>query len=142
MKSQEKQQRLDHANELIQIIASHGRKFFFNEKKNQTASMIIVNGRVFFIDDFTGKAIYTHKTGFCHYWRGFSHGGTLKNLVEMMRDYVTKGVQIPEYYLGCERSFTNGNIWGYSPDEMQAVREKALMLPIIYSKNTNNGGEK
>ena len=132
MVSKEKQARLDHANQLIQIISSHGRRFFFSEKQQRTASLIMaLNGRIWFVDDYTGKAIYTHKTGFNHNWRGFSHGGTLRTLVEMMRDYVSKGVQIPAYYLGCERSFTNGNIWGYSPEEMQAVREKAALLPII-----------
>jgi len=136
----EKQKRLESANQLIQIISSHGRRFFFNEKHQRTSSMVIdTGGKVYFIDDYTGKAIYTHKTGFHHGWRGFSHGGTLRTLVEMMRDYVTKGVQIPAHYLGLERSFTNGNIWGYSPEEMQAVRDKASLLPIIKEAKRQDG---
>jgi hypothetical protein len=129
-----KAERLAHANQLIEIMASHGRRFFFDARKQRAASLILSeSGHVYFVDDYTGKAVYTHKTGYTNKWRGFSHGGTLRTLVEMMRDYVTKGVQIPFTYIGLERSFTVGNIWGYDEESMQKVREQAALLPIIAS---------
>lgn len=127
-----KAERLSHANQLIAIMAAHGRRLFFNEKTKRTAYLqLTVSGRIYFVDDYTGKAIYTHKTGFTSKWRGFSHGGTLRTLVEMMRDYVAKGVQIPSAYIGLERQFSDGNIWGYESDAMQKVRQEAALLPII-----------
>lgn len=128
-----KQQRLAHANELIKIIAAHGRRFFFSEHTGRTAEIFIGSrGRVWFVDEYTGKIIYTHKTTWTNKWRGFSHGGTLRSLVEMMRDYIVTGRPIPAFYLGPERNqLTDGNIWGYEPAAMQAVRNAACKLPII-----------
>lgn len=128
-----KLQRLTHANQLIKIIAAHGRRFFFSESTGRTAELFIgPRGRVFLLDEYTGKIIYTHKTTWTNKWRGFSHGGTLRCLVEMMRDYIVKGEAIQEYYLGPERGqLTDGNIWGYELAAMQAVRDAAVKLPII-----------
>lgn len=128
-----KLQRLEHANELIKIIAAHGRRFFFSDHTGRTAEILIgPRGRVWFVDEYTGKIIYTHKTTWTNKWRGFSHGGTLRSLVEMMRDYIVTGRPIPAFYLGPERNqLTNGNIWGYEPAAMQAVRDAACKLTII-----------
>ncbi|WNJ81656.1 hypothetical protein RJE46_10650 [Cedecea neteri] len=128
-----KQIRLEHANELIKIIAAHGRRFFFCERSGRTAELFIgKRGRIWLVDEYTGQLVYTHKTTWTNKWRGFSHGGTLRSLVEMMRDYIVTGTPIPAYYLGPERQqLTDGNIWGYAPDAMQAVRDAAVNLPII-----------
>ncbi|PTM35932.1 hypothetical protein DA103_09135 [Enterobacter cloacae] len=133
MSNIDKQARLQHANELIRIIAAHGRRFFFSLHTGRTAEMLIdPRGRVWFVDEYTGKVIFTHKTTFANKWRGFSHGGTLRDLVEMMREYIVNGDPIPEYYLGPERrQLTDGNIWGYEPEAMQTVRDAAINLPII-----------
>ncbi len=127
-----KQQRLEHANELIQVIAQHGRRFFYNVTRNATARFELDHrGRVWFIDDYSGTRIYTHRSGFQSNWRGFSHGGTLRDLVERMRDYIVTGQPLSPHWLGPERSFSNGNIWGYEPDAMEAVRREGAALPII-----------
>lgn len=128
-----KQQRLEHANQLINIIAAHGRRFFFDQHSGRTAELFIgKRGRIWLADEYTGKLIYTHKTTWTNKWRGFSHGGTLRGLVEMMRDYIITGSPIPAWYIGPERrQLTDGNIWGYAPDAMQAVRDAAVKLPII-----------
>lgn len=124
-----KGQRLEHANQLIQIISSHGRRFFYSDKTKRTAFFFLNhNSRVYFVDEYTGKAIYTHKTTFTNKWSGFSHGGTLRALVEAMRDYIVKGTHLDPYDLGPERRNTDdGNIWGYPT----AVRREAALLPII-----------
>jgi hypothetical protein len=128
-----KLQRLGHANELIKIIAAHGRRFFFSQTTGRTAELFIgPRGRIWLADEYTGKLIYTHKTTWTNKWRGFSHGGTLRGLVEMMRDYIVTGRPILAFYLGPERGqLTDGNIWGYEASAMQAVREAAVKLPII-----------
>ncbi|ORM64510.1 hypothetical protein PRCB_16385 [Pantoea rodasii] len=128
-----KNERLEHANQLIQVISAHGRRFFYNDSTDMTSKLLVdKRGRVWFLDDYTLKWVFTHKTTWTNKWRGFSHGGTLRGLVEMMRDYIIHGTQIHPYYLGMERrNVYDGNIWGYPDDAIKAVRDQASLLPII-----------
>ena len=132
-RTEQKTERLTHANELIKIIASHGRRFFFCDITGRTAHLMMDGrGRVWLHDEYSGEFIYTHQTTWTNKWRGFSHGGTLRSLVEMMRDYIVRGEPIPAYYLGQERrNLADGNIWGYPTEDMKLVRSKAAVLPII-----------
>lgn len=151
----EKEARLAHANELIRIIASHGRRFFFHHgtnrydpktkittfvAANRFAYLELRNGRVYFVDDYTSQAIYTHRAGFGNKWRGFSHGGTLRALVEDMRDYIIHGTPIARWKIVIQRLQAKGtddledNVWGYDADAARAVREAAYKLPIIESE--------
>jgi hypothetical protein len=133
----EKSVRVKHVNQLIRIIGSHGRRFFWNEEKQRFARMELIRGRIYFIDDYSGKPIYTHRTGFGNYWRGFSHGGTLRSLVEDMRDYIANGTQIQRCKIVIKqlgRSDLEDNIWGYPKDDAEAVRREAYALPIISQK--------
>lgn len=128
-----KQQRLDHANELIRIIGSHGRRFFYNAKHDRFARLELRNGRVWWIDDYTETPVYTHQSVSSR-WRGFSHGGTLRSLAESMRDYVAKGTFIPRWKIVIQQLGHNdlkGNIWGYPVEAALAVRAAAYALPII-----------
>ncbi|HDR9174350.1 TPA: hypothetical protein QDB23_001562 [Burkholderia vietnamiensis] len=125
-----KQERLDHSNRLIVAIASHGRRFFYSQQRDRFARLELdARGRVWFVDDYSGRRIYTHHSG---RWRGFTHGGTLRSLVERMRDYITTGWQIPR---GCIAPRCSGaereNVWGYEPVAAAAVRAAAFELPII-----------
>ena len=129
-----KQQRVEHANALILVISRHGRRFFYNAAADRTAYLELDHrGRVWFIDDYRGSRIYTHPTGFTSRWRGFSHGGTLRSLVESMRDYIVTGKRMDRWRIATERSFTNGDIWGYGKEAAQAVRTEAFALPIMES---------
>lgn len=126
-----KQQRCEHVNQAIRIIAEHGRRFFFSEDKNRYASMEVdPRGKVWFIDDYSGKRIFTHETVWGGRWRGFTHGGTLKDLVKAFRDYIRTGAPLHTGYLGPER-FDHNNIWGYDETDMKAVREQAGALPVF-----------
>src|SRR3546814_18480004 len=78
-----KTERLTQANELIGLISSCGRRFFYNKTHDRIARLeLCKRGRVYFVDDYTGKRIYTHRTGITSRWHGFSHGGPLRSLVE------------------------------------------------------------
>ncbi len=146
MSREQKQERLQHANELIQVIAAHGRRFFFHGGVNvydpHTKTTVFVpasryarfelrNGRVWFIDDYTEKAIFTHQTSIPSRWRGFSHGGTLRSLVEAMRDYIVHGRKIPQWRIATEQLSGSSDIWGYGKEAAEAVRAAAYALPII-----------
>lgn len=125
-------ERVEHANNLIRAIASHGRRFFYHADGNRYAKLELdARGRVWFVDDYTQKRVYTHDTR--GRWRGFTHGGTLRSLVERMRDYITTGWQLPRGviappYLGGD---ADGNVWGYEREAAAAVREAAFALPIM-----------
>lgn len=127
-----KAERAQHANQLIRSIASHGRRFFYHAAADRYARIELDSrGRVWFIDDYTQKRVYTHDTR--GRWRGFTHGGTLRSLVERLRDYITTGWQLPRGviappYLGGN---ANDNVWGYDREAATAVRAAAFALPIM-----------
>ncbi|MCA7945606.1 hypothetical protein [Burkholderia vietnamiensis] len=119
-----KQERVEHANALIRAIAAHGRRFFYSKTNDRYARLELDGrGRVWFIDDYREARIYTHKAG-CWNRMGFSHGGTLKSLVERMRDYVMNGWQLP-------RGAIAPSYWGYSIETAAATRGAAFELPIM-----------
>jgi hypothetical protein len=129
-----KQERLRHANDLIRVIGSHGRRFFYNKERDTFARLDLRNGRVWWIDDYMGSEVFTHKTNFGNKWRGFSHGGTLRALVEDMRDYIMSGRTIERWKIVIQQLGADdltGNIWGYDVEGAQAVRAAAYELPIV-----------
>lgn len=125
-----KRQRVLQINELINTMAKYGRRFFYNEKFDRVAKMAVTDrGQIFWIDDYTGKAIYVAYSG---HWRGFSHGGTLRDLVLRFADYIRTGKQLSIWFIGPERTgLTNGNIWGYSDEEIKKCRSEALLNPAV-----------
>jgi hypothetical protein len=126
---EQKRQRAQHVNVAIRIIASHGRRFFYCSKHDRTATLEVdERGRIWFVDDYTGLRVYTH---YPYGWKHFSHGGTLRRLIEVFRDYISTGRPICASWLGPEKSWSAGNVWGYEPEAMQAVRDAALQLPIF-----------
>jgi hypothetical protein len=124
-----KQQRVEQANRAIEIIASHGRKFFSmcaegrDFEPNRISRFEIRKGRLWFIDKYTEKAIYVaYRRGS---WRRFSDGGTLRSLVENMADWITgKRPEFPLNHFGPWPDwYCGGDLWGYG-DDMAVVREK------------------
>lgn len=123
-------ERLEHANQLVQVIARHGRRFFYCHTKDSVAHFSIDSGgRVLFHDDYTGKAIYTPKKG-CWKSMGFSHGGTLQSLAQDIAEYISRGKLLRRWIIGPER-MAGGNIWGYEQEAMAACRAEAFALPIF-----------
>lgn len=128
----DKAERLAAANQLLAVISKHGRRFFYNKEFDRVAHLkLSPRGRVLFVDDYTGVEIYTHKTTFTNKWRHFSHGGTLRSLIESLRDYIIHGTPLHRGYIAPSRSWTDGDIWGYGPEAAAAVRAEAFELPIF-----------
>lgn len=124
-KSTTEHERLNAANEFIKVIASCGRKFF--EHQGFVSSLeLSPTKRVFFIDYYTKKRIYTHRQ-YCE-WKGFTSGGTLKRLIEALRDFIKKGQHLRADYFCEERNFGR-HPWGYGED-LQIVKNAALELGI------------
>lgn len=129
-----KAERLGHANALVQTISRHGRRFFFNCETGAVARLELDSrGRVWWIDEYRGGRIYTEKMMACgHGWRGFSHGGTLRSLVESLRDYVKRGDLLnPEFIAPSYVNSSYGDYWGYGAEAAEAVRAEAHQLPMF-----------
>jgi hypothetical protein len=127
--SQLRLQRIIAANEFIQVIANCGRQFFRNTGAGHDAYLTL-NARaniVWLYDDYTGARINTAKDG---QWDGFSHGGTLKGLVESLRDFVLKGSNMRYGYFQPEMDNGFNNPWGYGADIL-IVRDEGVRLGLI-----------
>jgi hypothetical protein len=125
-------ERVDQCNALIKLIASTGRKFFSDKDGFVSSLELAKNGRVLFVDYYSRRRVDTHKRE----WAGFTSGGTLRNLVELMRDYIKKGEKLPIYFIGLERR-DGSNIWGYPEAELKALRIEAAKLPIFEAEVAN-----
>jgi len=124
----EKDERLAHANALIKTISSYGRRFFYNARHNRVAEMVIApKGHIHFIDDYSGNAIYVAYNG---HWRGWSHGGTLRDLVKRLAEYIRTGEPLSINWIGPQR-FDDSNIWGYAEEEMAKCRAEALLNQAV-----------
>jgi hypothetical protein len=126
----EKFERLVHINQLIWTISKFGRRFFYYDKMDRTASMSISDaGHIYFHDDYTDKPIYV---AYRYRWHEFSHGGTLKELVKAMAHYIRTGDKLSLDWIGPDRrNITDGNIWGYAPEDMAKCRAEAALNPAI-----------
>lgn len=126
----ERADRLLEANHLIKIISDFGRRFFYNQTHDRVAKFAIgEKGHLFFVDDYTGKSIYI---AYKHRWSGFSHGGTMRDLVRALGDYIRTGDRLSIGWIGPERrQITDGNIWGYPEDQMALCRAAALTTKAI-----------
>ena len=118
--------RLKRVNELIGVIASCGRRFF--KTGDRVARLEIdSNRRIWFVDDHRGIRVFTHRKG---EWRKFSNGGTLKRLIERLRDFVKLDRTLPEMTFGpWPDVICDGDLWGYG-DDMEKVRDAAQRLGI------------
>lgn len=114
------------ANELLLIISAHGRRFFY-DSGSVCRMHVDLRGRVWFRDAYSGRSIYTHYRG---RWRGFTHGGTLKALVESLRDFITgRRKTLPLGHLGpWPETVCRGDLWGYGGAAMCRVRAAAYAL--------------
>lgn len=128
-----KEQRLQQANELIEAISRHGRRFFYCKADGRVARLELdARGKVWFLDDYRGARIYTGKVmGSPHDWAGFSHGGTLRSLVEVLSEYVTKGRLLSRHCIAPIRLDGESNIWGYSIESAAALREEAFKMAMF-----------
>jgi hypothetical protein len=145
-----KQERVAQANAVIQAISDHGRRFFYSGPGSCPARVeacpegrvarfeIDTLGRIWFRDDYTWKAIYVAYSG---EWKGWSHGGTLRVLVQALRDFIRTGKPI-NYNFFCTRPawMAGGeegtNIWGYSREAYQAVQVAVLATGAVSKPRT------
>lgn len=107
------------ANRALEIIASHGRQFFRHENRVGYFDLG-PRARVWFVDAYTRKRIYTHDRR--SRWRGFTGGGTLRALAYRMSRFIFIGQPLPALTFGPYPEWLcNRDPWGYGED-MAVVR--------------------
>lgn len=117
--------RLETANAFIRIISDHGRRFFHHEGRVAHLDLD-ARGRLWFVGEWNGDRQYTHHVG---RWSRFHQGGTMKALVEALRDFVMGRGPLPLKYLGPWRpEYCGGDLWGYGDEEMAKVRSRCADL--------------
>ncbi|WP_237133758.1 hypothetical protein [Pseudohongiella sp. O18] len=122
-----RQQRIENVNALVKVIGDCGRHFFKYEGRYASIE-VDDRGRAWWIDQYTEKRIYMHYSG---RWRGFSNGGTLRDLAKDLREYVVKGTRVPTHHFGPWPDwYCGGDPWGYGKD-METVREAARSLGVV-----------
>lgn len=122
-----KAERLGHANALIQAISRHGRRFFSSATSGATGRLELDGrGRVWWIDEYCGARVYVAHSG---RWRGFSHGGTLRGLIQALHGYIQRGELLHPEYIAPAMSY--GDMWGYGTEAAAAVRAEAHQLPMF-----------
>ena len=128
--------RLAIANEVILCVARHGRKFFsshgdervqnYPERFSHFEYGDGLKPRLKFRDKYTWKLIDISQP---HRWRGFSDGGTLRAIVEMLAGYIVRGKPISNHFGPWHKDLCGGDLWGYGIPAAEAMR--AEMNPII-----------
>lgn len=129
----EEHKRLEAANELLLAIAVRGRNFFSVMREGRRIISYLEldrRGRVWFVDKWTGKRVYTHYPG---RWKHFSEGGTLRGLVIALREFIKRGTPVRRILGPWPADYCGGDMWGYG-DSMGPIRERARELRISEAK--------
>lgn len=122
---EDRKRRVEVANNFLEVIAAHGRRFFYHDGVTSRFELDMA-GRVWFVDKYTEVRIYTHQPG----WWGpeFTEGGTLQMLCLSLRDYIMCRGDLPVKQLGpWPPLICGGDLWGYG-DDMTLVRIECRAL--------------
>lgn len=123
--------RVSHANSLLSIIGSYGRHFFASKSGDVFGTFEVDSKlQVWYVDARTSSRILTTGEGADSRWHGFSHGGTLKDIIKLIRDYILTGRKLDEYWIGCARS-DGSNAWGYGVEPLKKLRARLQDHPAV-----------
>lgn len=135
-KAQRKQERLEKANAVIQAISRHGRRFFYYDKTGAVSYFKLdERGRIWLVDKYTQKPVYV---AYRYHWHRFTEGGTLRALIEALRDFIRTGEQISSgHFAGYPGWFAPGDPWGYGTEAMEAVRVEVMQTGAVKPQAEN-----
>lgn len=122
--------RLADANELLVAIASMGLRFFHH--KGRVSRFELGSGRLWFWDSYSKRRISMHQAAGVDWNRqGFTQGGTMRRLVEDLKEYIWRGTPIRRNHLGPWPEWVcGGDPWAYGPEAMQSIRDAAKRLGV------------
>lgn len=118
-------ERVEVANKFLEIISRHGRRFF-HHKDRVSRFELDHRGRVWFVDSYNKRRIWTHQDG--SWGRYFTNGGTLLILCKALREFIMDRGDLPLNHLGpWPVTLCDGDLWGYG-DSMATVRDECRQL--------------
>lgn len=125
-----KTERVIHANEMLVSISKYGGEFFLTSPTNTVSSFEVdLRGKVWFHDSYSRARIYTHYAG-C--WLKFTHGCTMRSLVNDIVTYIRTGTPVPRWHFGpWPDSLCGGDLWGYGKSEMARLRKALARNPAM-----------
>ncbi|MCM3227517.1 hypothetical protein [Terribacillus saccharophilus] len=128
--------RAESINELIKMIGSQGRNFFYDKEKSRL-SLFVFSGkkkRLWFFDK-VGSKINPYQSKIAN-TSGFSEGGTLWSLMHDMREYILTGEPSNGKH---GYSGLLGEGWGYSKKEMDQIVSFAKKIGFIEQSEIKEG---
>lgn len=140
-----RRERLEAANSLIGVIASCGRRFWFNPETGAVARMDIDDcGKIWWVNEWFARPEHERlcmSVGNRNLLRrGWTHGGTLRDLAAALCDFVKTGKPMDSFRLGPWLECGDGDMWGYGYENMQTIREAALRLGVTKARESTNNG--
>lgn len=134
-------ERVAHVNQLIEVIATHGRRFFYCQMKERTAKVwLSADDQVMWQDDYTGQSFALPKGEFKKDPKGFSHGGTLRALVESLGHYIHTGRTLHPGRMSADMG-QGLDLWGYGAEAVVALRQAAYALPMFQPAPAQAAGD-
>jgi len=111
--------RIAQANSFIRVIATNGRHFLSH---GGTSGLLLFDDqqRVRYIDPFTKTHVFLYGAK----WKGFSEGGTMRSLVQCLRQYIQGVIPTGDDLI---KKLPLHMDWGYGPG-MDAVRAAAQRI--------------
>lgn len=127
--------RVELANAILKVIASHGQCFFSQNAEGRRVSdtprishfVLAANGYLYYVDKCRGVRLFANyeppggSAGL--HSRNFSDGGTLLALVKNLRDFILRGEPIRDHFGPWPSWICGGDLWGYG-DAMETVRRE------------------
>lgn len=128
----DKNERVEIINKLIKFISERGQRFFYTSctlhenNVDSMAYMKLKNGRLYFVDDYTKREVPVLNNG--RYWKGLSHGGTIRALILDFAEFIRSGKYSNGKYgyggLYCRH-------WGHSDEIQQEIIDYAKEIGYL-----------
>lgn len=135
------QARLETANSIIRVMASHGRRFFSQDADCQERMpnpfiahfTVDRNGELWFTDSYTQKPnLVRHRE-----WPHFHNGGTLLAIAKMLGEHISKAFPVNNnFFMRSPKWVCDGDPWGYG-EEMINVEQEVCALLKVSTEATN-----
>lgn len=113
-------------NRIIEVIAKYGRHFLSSnsDRREPEANPFIAQfevdqcGKLWYIDRYKQRPILVRLDK----WRGFSDGGTLRDVIEHMRDHIVEDKPLRLHF---------AEYWGYGEDMQKVAHEVTALMADV-----------
>lgn len=129
--------RIDSANALVLEISSRGRRFFHSARFCRVGAFeMTAKCKLRWRDEYTDKLVDTTSD---RMWPYFSHGGTLRRLLEDLTAYIVDGTKLHHGHFGPWGEAFRGDLWGYGFEAMESLRNAIRTSDCVDWSEAENG---